>query len=94
MYGKTREFLATLPELGQGTQQISFLFFFFVLLRDLRGCNEAQHSRWTFYEVVKVKIAVIEDNMDIRRFNVLKEEDLKRLNEYLRAWKYLTKEGN
>ena len=40
--------------------------FFFVLLRDLRGCNEARRSpstllravslsngRWTFYEVVK-----------------------------------------
>ena len=36
-------------------QQLGFLFFFFVLLRDLRGCNEAQHSRWTFYEVVKVE---------------------------------------
>ena len=42
----------------------------------------------------KVKIADLEDNMDIRRFNVLKEEDLKRLNKYLRAWKALTKEGN
>ena len=39
----------------------------------------------------KVKIADLEDNMDIRRFDVLKEEDLKRLNKYLRAWKYLTK---
>jgi hypothetical protein len=37
-------------------QQIGFLFFFFVLLRDLRlrGCNEAQRSRWTFYEVIKL----------------------------------------
>ncbi len=35
-------------------QQIGFLFFFFVLLRDLRGCNEAQRSRWTFYEVVNL----------------------------------------
>ena len=42
----------------------------------------------------KVKIADLEDNMDIRRFNVLKEEDLKRLNKYLRAWKYMTKEEN
>ena len=39
----------------------------------------------------KVKIADLEDNMDIRRFDVLKEEDLKRLNKYLRAWKRLTK---
>jgi len=27
-----------------------FIFF----LRVLPGCNEAQHSRWTFYEVVKL----------------------------------------
>ena len=33
-------------------QQIGFLFFFFVLLRDLRGCNEVQRSIWTFCEVV------------------------------------------
>ena len=39
----------------------------------------------------KVKIADIEDNMDIRRFNVLTEEDLKRLNKYLDAWRHLTK---
>ena len=42
----------------------------------------------------KVKIADLEDNMDIKRFNVLKEKDLKRLNKYLRAWKSMTKEGN
>ncbi len=42
----------------------------------------------------KVKIADLEDNMDIRRFDVLKEEDLKRLNKYLRAWKHLTKDDN
>jgi hypothetical protein len=51
-------------------QQIGFLFFFFVFLRVLRGCNEVQRSpstllravslsngRWTFYEVVKKIIA-------------------------------------
>ena len=51
------------------TQQIGFLFFIFVFLRDLRGCNEAQCSpstllkavslsngRWTFYEVVLIEI--------------------------------------
>ena len=42
----------------------------------------------------KVKIADLEHNMDVRRFNILKEEDLKRLNKYLRAWKYMTKEEN
>jgi len=48
-------------------QQKGFLFFFFVFLRELRGCNEAQRSpstllravslsngRWTFYKVVKI----------------------------------------
>jgi len=35
-------------------KQIGFLFCIFVLLRDLRGCNEAQRSRWTFYEVVNL----------------------------------------
>jgi hypothetical protein len=42
----------------------------------------------------KIKIADLEDNMDIRRFDVLTAEDLKRLNKYLEAWRYLTKEGN
>jgi len=42
----------------------------------------------------RVKNSDLKNNMDIRRFNVLKEEDLKRLNKYLRAWKYMTKEGN
>ena len=42
----------------------------------------------------KVKIADLEDNIDIKRLGVLKEEDLKRHNKYLRAWKYMTKEEN
>ena len=42
----------------------------------------------------KVKIADLEDNIDIKRLGVLKEEDLKRLNKYLRVWKYMTKEEN
>jgi len=46
------------------------------------------------YEVVKVKISDLEDNMNIRRFNVLEEKNLKLLNKYLRAWKYMAKEGN
>jgi hypothetical protein len=51
---KSHETDDSLAERSQGAQQIGFLFFFFVLLRDLRGCNEVQHSRWTFYEVVKI----------------------------------------
>ena len=39
----------------------------------------------------KAKIADLEDNMDIRRFEVLTEEDLKQLNKYLDAWRCLTK---
>lgn len=40
----------------------------------------------------KVKIADLEDNMDIRRLDMLTESDMERLNRYLRAWKYLTGE--
>ena len=39
---------------------------------------------------LKVKIADLEDNMDIRRLDVLTEKDMKRLNRYLKAWRYLT----
>jgi (p)ppGpp synthase/HD superfamily hydrolase len=42
---------------------------------------------------LKVKIADLEDNMDIRRLDVLTEEDLERLNRYLKAWRYLTKKS-
>jgi (p)ppGpp synthase/HD superfamily hydrolase len=42
---------------------------------------------------LKVKIADLEDNMDIRRLDVLTERDMERLNRYLRAWRYLTKEA-
>jgi (p)ppGpp synthase/HD superfamily hydrolase len=38
-----------------------------------------------------VKIADLEDNMDIRRLEQLDIADLQRLNKYLRAWKQLTK---
>ena len=39
---------------------------------------------------LKVKIADLEDNMDIRRIDVLNEKDMERLNRYVRAWRYLT----
>lgn len=38
-----------------------------------------------------VKLADLEDNMDIRRFEKLGEKDLKRLNKYLRSYRYLSK---
>ena len=38
---------------------------------------------------ISVKIADLEDNMDLSRCNQLKLEDLKRMNKYLKAWKYL-----
>lgn len=41
---------------------------------------------------LKVKIADLEDNMDIRRIDVLTEKDMERLNRYLRAWRYFTRE--
>ena len=39
---------------------------------------------------LKVKIADLEDNMDIRRLDKVTEGDLDRLNRYLVAWRYLT----
>jgi len=48
----------------QGTQmvgrayQIGFLFFFFVVLRDLRGCNEALAQQMDFSRSRKVSFAV------------------------------------
>jgi hypothetical protein len=56
---------------------------------------------WTFSTVsiisqnkiaLKVKIADLEDNMDIRRLDVLTEKDMEKLNRYLRAWRYLTRD--
>ena len=37
----------------------------------------------------EVKIADLEDNMDIRRLEVLTDEDVIRLRKYLKAWQYL-----
>ena len=36
-----------------------------------------------------VKIADLEDNMDIRRLKVITDDDVFRLRKYLRAWQYL-----
>ncbi len=38
----------------------------------------------------RVKIADLEDNMDIRRLESVMPKDAERLNKYLRAWHYLT----
>ena len=40
----------------------------------------------------KVKIADLEDNMDIRRISDPQEKDMERLKKYRRAWSDLTKE--
>ena len=37
----------------------------------------------------EVKLADLEDNMDIRRLEFITEEDLSRLDKYRIAWKYL-----
>lgn len=37
----------------------------------------------------EVKIADLEDNMDIRRLKEITDEDVTRLRKYLRAWQYL-----
>jgi len=47
------DFLPNYDEFVKSYQLDDTVKFFFVLLRDLHGCNEAQRSRWTFYEVVK-----------------------------------------
>ena len=41
----------------------------------------------------EVKIADLEDNMDIRRLIEIKDEDVARLRKYLCAWQYLIKHG-
>ncbi len=41
----------------------------------------------------KVKLADLEDNMDVRRLNKLTEKDIQRLKRYHRAWLKLQKEG-
>ena len=38
----------------------------------------------------KIKIADLEDNMDVRRFAQVAEKDLERFQKYLRAWRSLT----
>ena len=38
----------------------------------------------------RVKIADLEDNMDVRRTGTVSEKDAERLNRYLRAWRALT----
>ena len=37
----------------------------------------------------EVKLADLEDNMDIRRLNGITDKDVKRLKKYLKAWRYL-----
>ena len=41
----------------------------------------------------EVKIADLEDNMDIRRLPEMTDYDVVRLRKYLRAWQFLTKNG-
>ena len=37
----------------------------------------------------EVKLADLEDNMDIRRLKEINDEDVNRLQKYLQAWQYL-----
>jgi (p)ppGpp synthase/HD superfamily hydrolase len=37
----------------------------------------------------KIKLADLEDNMDLRRMSDITEEDLPRLKKYVKAWRYL-----
>lgn len=38
----------------------------------------------------RVKLADLEDNMDVRRLEKVTAKDTERLNKYLKAWQYLT----
>lgn len=40
----------------------------------------------------KVKLGDLEDNMDLRRLDVISEKDTERFNKYLRAWKMIKNE--
>jgi (p)ppGpp synthase/HD superfamily hydrolase len=40
----------------------------------------------------RVKLADLEDNMDVRRTGTLAEDDVERLGRYLRAWRRLTQD--
>lgn len=37
----------------------------------------------------RVKLADLEDNMDLKRIDVITEKDIARLNKYLKAWKII-----
>jgi (p)ppGpp synthase/HD superfamily hydrolase len=37
----------------------------------------------------RVKLADLEDNLDLRRLDEVRPQDLERLNRYLKAWRYL-----
>ena len=39
----------------------------------------------------KVKLADLEDNMDVRRLLLVRDKDIERLKKYLNAWKFLTR---
>lgn len=41
----------------------------------------------------EVKIADLEDNMDIRRLKEISDRDVQRLRKYLRAWQFLNRFG-
>lgn len=43
---------------------------------------------------ISVKLNDLEDNMDIRRMNIIQEKDIKRLNKYLKAYKELAEWKN
>jgi (p)ppGpp synthase/HD superfamily hydrolase len=40
---------------------------------------------------IKVKIADLEDNMDVKRLSQISDKDQKRLNKYLNAWRDIVK---
>ena len=43
---------------------------------------------------IRVKLADLEDNMDLKRIDIITEKDIARLNRYLKAWRILKKMSN
>ena len=61
-----------------------------VTRREGETCEEFIRRSLTHPVSRRVKLAVIEDNLDIRRLATLTDRDAERLRRYLAAWRVLT----
>ena len=60
------------------------------VLERLRGQGDAVARAAAHPVARRVKVADLEDNMDVRRTGTLAAGDVERLDRYLRAWRRLT----